>query len=83
MLSSYYWIKQSVNLTNTNDPTPLQFSAQFGHLEATKTLVDRGASFNKINKYGDTPHYLATRKDQLDVCRFLTETGTDINSLDA
>ena len=28
-----------VNLTNTDDNTPLHVSAEFGHLEATKTLV--------------------------------------------
>ena len=44
----------SVNLTDTNDFTPLHFSAEFGHLDATKALVERGAAINNTNKYGET-----------------------------
>jgi ankyrin repeat protein len=40
----------SVNVTNTEDSTPLHIAAQFGNLEATKTLVERGAAINITNK---------------------------------
>ena len=36
----------SVNLTNTNEITPLHYCAQFGRLEATKALVEGGAALN-------------------------------------
>jgi len=45
----------SVNLTDKNDYTPLHISAQFGHLEASKALLERGAAINYINIYGNTP----------------------------
>jgi ankyrin repeat protein len=70
--------EMSVNLTNTNGSTPLHISAEFGHLEATKSLVERGASFVRVNKYVDTPLNLTSRKSELDVCRFFTEIGDDI-----
>jgi len=37
----------SVNLTDTDCYTPLHASAQFGHLEATKVLVERGVALKK------------------------------------
>jgi len=52
----------SVNLTNTDDYRPLHVSAQLGYLEATKNLVNRSASLNKVNKYGNAPLILAIRK---------------------
>jgi len=36
----------SVNLTNTNEITPLHDCAQFGRLEATKALFEGGAAVN-------------------------------------
>jgi ankyrin repeat protein len=47
--------EMSVNMTNTNDTTPLQVSAEFGHLEVKKDSVERGAVTNSTNKYGNTP----------------------------
>jgi ankyrin repeat protein len=40
----------SVNLTNTDDSTLLHVCAKFGHLDATKSLVERSADLNKVNK---------------------------------
>jgi ankyrin repeat protein len=73
----------SVNLTNTNGSTPLHVSAEFGHFEATKSLVERGDSFIKVNKHGVTPLNLAIRNGQLDFCRFLPEIGDDITMSNA
>ena len=41
----------SVNLTDTDDSTPLHVSAQFGHLEATHAFAERGAAVNNAEKY--------------------------------
>lgn len=45
---------RSVNLTNTRNNTPLHLSAVYGNLEATETLVRRGAALNAINIFGFT-----------------------------
>jgi ankyrin repeat protein len=45
----------SVNLTKTDEFTPLHISAQFGHLEATKILVERGSALHYTNNDGKTP----------------------------
>ena len=45
----------SVNLTDTDDSTPLHISAKFGHLEAKQILVEQNAAINNTNKYGVTP----------------------------
>ena len=73
----------SVNLTDKNDYTPLHASAQFGHLKATKTLVERGAAINYINIYGNTPLMEAAHSGKLEIFRYLTEIGADINIHDA
>jgi len=39
--------------------TPLHFCAQFGYLEATKTLVEGAAAINNTNKYVITTLMLA------------------------
>jgi ankyrin repeat protein len=49
----------SVNLTDTNEFKPLHVSADFGHLETTKTLVETGAGINDTNKYGHAPLLVA------------------------
>jgi len=75
--------EMSVNLTNTSGSTLLHVSAEFGHLEATRSLVERGASFINVNKYGDTSLNQAIRNGKLDICRFLIETGDDITMSNA
>jgi ankyrin repeat protein len=39
----------SVNLNNSNDSSSLHISAVFGHLEATKFVVGRGAAINNTD----------------------------------
>jgi len=48
--------RMSFNLTDTRRFTPLQISAQFGHLEATKALVERGAAINNTNIWRNCTH---------------------------
>jgi ankyrin repeat protein len=69
----------SVNVTNSNDVTPLHVSAKFGNLEATKDLVARGAAINYPNIDGNTPLMVAVCKGKLEIFRYLTERGADIN----
>jgi ankyrin repeat protein len=68
-----------VNLTNTNNSTPLHVSAQSGNSEATKTLVERGCAINSTNKYGVTPLMVDAEHGKLDIFCFLTEIGADNN----
>jgi len=51
--------EMSVNLTDTDDSTPLHTSAQLGHLEATKILVEVVAALNYTNIGGNTSLMLA------------------------
>jgi ankyrin repeat protein len=41
-------------LGNADGCTPLNISAQFGLLEVTTALVERGADVHKVNKHGFT-----------------------------
>ena len=72
----------SVNLTDTYDSTLLQVSVEFGHLEATKILVERGAVINYTNNHCNRPLMLAAYCGKLETFRYLTETGADINICD-
>ena len=73
--------KTSVNLTNTEEFSPLRISVQFVHLEATKFLVERSAAINNTNKYGNTPLMLAACNDILEIFHYFTEIGADIYKL--
>jgi len=72
----------SVELTKVSDSIPLRFSAYYGNVEATKALVERGASLNNANKFGATPLLLEARYDKIEVFHCLTELGADINISD-
>jgi ankyrin repeat protein len=62
-----------VNFKNTDYNTPLRISAKFGHLEATKALVKRGAALYKRNKFGNTPLMMALYNGKLEILRYLRE----------
>jgi ankyrin repeat protein len=72
----------SVNLTNTNGFTSLHVSAEFGHLETTKTLVEGGAAINNTNKYSHAPLLVVAYNRKSQLFRFLTGIGADIIILD-
>jgi ankyrin repeat protein len=67
-------------LTDKEGGTPLHISAQLGNLEATKILVERGASLNKASKYGVTPLLLARLNGKEEFILYLRELGFDINN---
>ena len=70
----------SVNLTNTNDSLPLNFSAKFGDLEATKFVVERSAAINSTNIYVSTPLSLAECCAVLEIFHYLTEISVHSNN---
>jgi len=63
----------SVNLTETDEFKPLHTSVEFGHLEATKYLVERGAAINYTDGDGNTPLMVAAYCGQLEIIRYLTK----------
>ena len=68
----------SVNLTNTYGRTPLLFSAEFGNMDAKKTLIESGAAINNTNDGGLTSLTVAADCGKLEIVRYLTELGADI-----
>ena len=72
ILSGYYWIKECFfNLNKSDEFTPLRFCAEFGHLEATKALVERGAAINYTDRDGNTSLIVAAFKGKLEIFRYL------------
>jgi ankyrin repeat protein len=69
----------SVNLTNTGGNTPLHLAAACGNVEATKTLVKRGADLNEMNIIGFTPIMMALYNKKLEVVYYLMEISADIH----
>jgi len=60
-------------LTNRNECTLLYISAQFVHLDATKTLAERGAALNYTNRNGYTPLMVAANNDNFEILCYLTD----------
>jgi len=78
-----------INIRDAEKNTALHYaaksvsvSADSGHLDATKALVERGAAINYTNVHGATPLMRAAYSGKLEIFRFLTEKGADINILD-
>jgi ankyrin repeat protein len=67
-------------LPDAEDDTPLHISAQHGNLEATKALVERGASLTNVNKNGNTPLILAAKYGKIEISRYLKEIGGNANT---
>ena len=72
--------EMSVDVTNVKDSTPLHLSALHGNLEATNTLVVRGAAINHTNIFGDTPLMLAVYNGNFEGCLYLKKGGIDIGN---
>jgi len=69
----------SVYLINTDDSILFYVSAQFSHLKSTKILVEESAAIYNTNKYDFTPLMLDAYSGKLEISRYLTEIGADIN----
>jgi uncharacterized protein len=75
-----------VNAWSEDGFTPLHFAAFFGHPEAAKLLVDRGAelearSTNEQIALDAAPLHSASAAGQLEVCRVLLDAGADVNAV--
>jgi ankyrin repeat protein len=57
----------SVNLTDTDKFTPLHVCADFGHQEAAKRLVERGAAINYPDTNGNTPVLVASKNGRFQI----------------
>jgi ankyrin repeat protein len=73
----------SVNLTDRENSTPLHAAAEFGHLETTKTLIERGADMNIINIRGHTPLTVAAYNGKLEIVLYLTKLCAGLNNREA
>jgi ankyrin repeat protein len=66
--------------------TPLHFAAFFGHPEAARLLIERGAdletrSTNEQIALDAAPLHSASAAGQLEVCRVLLAAGADVNAV--
>jgi uncharacterized protein len=66
--------------------TPLHFAAFFGHPEAAKLLIERGAelearSTNREFALDAAPLHSASAAGQLEVCEVLLDAGADVNAV--
>ena len=59
--------------------TPLLYAARDGRLDATRLLVDAGASLELAEANGITPLLMATLNNQLEIARLLLERGANVN----
>jgi ankyrin repeat protein len=73
----------SAELTNATDSTSLHFSAYNGNDEGNESSCQKRCSFNITNTDGETPLHLAADYGKIEVFRYHTETGADINIPDS
>ena len=77
-----YLIQQGsdVNKKDANGWTPFNAAVQYGHLEAVKYLMSKGAKQNRYD--GMTPLYAAAQFGHLDIVKFFISKGADVNEED-
>jgi ankyrin repeat protein len=65
--------------------TPLGYAAFFGHIEAVRSLVARGADPNvkSMNGIGAAPLHSALAEGRKEMARTLVEAGADVNAASA
>jgi len=68
------------SVTESDKFTPLHCSAQVGHMDGVKLLVEYGADIDAQNKWGGTPLLLAVMQNHPHVVRYLVQQGaaTDV-----
>jgi ankyrin repeat protein len=59
----------SFNLNKSDEFTSLRVCAEFEHLQATKTLVERGAAINYTDRDGKTSFIVTAFKGKLEMFR--------------
>ncbi|EKX31916.1 hypothetical protein GUITHDRAFT_61749, partial [Guillardia theta CCMP2712] len=60
--------------------SPLMHAASYGHVEACKYLIERGANVSARSFYNGTALHYAAAKGQVEVCQLLLDYGADPNS---
>ena len=68
---SFYWHKRK---RKEEQWSPLHITAEQGHLELSKYIIERTGDTNSKNKNGDSAFQMATEKGQLDVCKLIIES---------
>ena len=69
-----------VNTEDISRRTPLHYSAENGHKEAVKVLVEYKAEVDMVDKGGKTPLYLSAAEGHSEIVAFLCENGASLNS---
>ena len=67
---------------NRNE-TPLAVASRFGHVEAARILLERGADTKIRDKYDWSPLERASENGHVDVVRILLEHGADVMARDS
>ena len=73
----------SVNLTDRDEFKNQGVFAELGHLEATKSLIERGVARNYTDRDGNTSLIVAAFKNKLEIFPYLKEIGADFDIRDA
>jgi len=60
----------------TTGKSPLMIAAQYGHLDICQTLIDVGAPWNAVDRYGKCAGDYATDNQKWDIVNYLVEVGT-------
>lgn len=68
--------------TRRGDGTALHRAAWWGHVEAARFLLDRGANVNSTGNTGLTPLHEAADMGRVDVARLLIERGANVDARD-
>lgn len=62
--------------TPTSGQSPLMVAAQHGHVDICQLLLDAGAPWNAVDRYGKCAGDFATENEQWNVVNLLVEAGT-------
>jgi len=70
-----------VNARDKEGWTPLQCTAELGHIRICQLLIQAGADIHaKSSMYGQTALHLAVEFGHLECCKYLIEAGADIHA---
>ena len=70
-----------MNAKENDGSTSLHWSAQNGHLEVTRALIEAEADVNAKTNNGSSPLYLSAQKGHLEGARALIKAGSNFDGL--
>ena len=73
---SFYW---KIRKRKEEHWSPLHITAEQGHLELSKYIIEKTGDKNSINRKGESAFQMATEKGQLDICKLIIESLEDKN----